>query len=129
MGAPLGNQNNVRGRPPKARALTEILARAAAETVQLVGEERRTARKQILARLVWDAAIFGEAVFPASEGQGAPRPLKAGEWIDLVKWLYGQIDGPPPTQQQVDGKLQIDITYGNDDHPDPAEALPGPGGD
>jgi hypothetical protein len=95
-----GQSGNPHGRPPKSRALTDLLAKAGGRT--LVGRDGvRLRRDEVLAELVWEAATLGTI----NMGDGKPRVLGPKEWIDIVKFIYGQIDGPP--KQQVDINVLI----------------------
>lgn len=47
---------------------------------------------ELLAQLLWEIAMTGKATFPdETELQVSVR-----DWLETVKWLYAQIDGPPP---------------------------------
>ncbi len=60
-----------------------------------------------MARLLWDAALTGKARLPEdAEGQVKTLSLAPKDWVDLVKWLYTQIDGPP--------KAEVDVTSGGE---------------
>ena len=86
---PPGQSGNPKGRPPKTRALTEILQRAGSKTLEVDG--KRVSGKRLIARMVWELAATGRTAFPDG------RELKVGGrgWLDVVKWIYSQIDGPP----------------------------------
>lgn len=124
MGLHKGQTNNRAGRPGKERALTTILQRVLAETRAVPDSERKTAGKQLLARYVVDAVLTGKLPYqvtvPLDTGGTleVDAQLAPAQWLDLAKWLYTHLDGPPPAQIQADGKLQIVIEYGNPD-PDP----------
>ena len=89
-----GISGNPKGRPPKGRALTAILQRAGSQTLEVDG--KRISGKRLIARMLWALATQGETAFPDG------RVLKIGGqgWLDVVKFLYAQIDGPP--RQDVD---------------------------
>ncbi len=59
------------------RALTTALERLGAGTVT-----GGVTRKMALALAVWDALLD-------------PKKKPAKDWLDAVRWLYAQIDGPP----------------------------------
>lgn len=90
-----GESGNPRGRPPKQRALTEILRRAGSQTLEVDG--KRISGKRLIARMLWELATRGESKFPDG------RELKVGGqgWLDIVKFLYAQIDGPPRAEVDV----------------------------
>jgi hypothetical protein len=92
-----GESGNPKGRPPKARALTEILERAGSRTVEYNG--KRMAGKRLVAAMLWEMATTGQCELPSG------RTLVAGmeEWLDVVKYLYAQIDGPPPKDINLGG--------------------------
>ena len=91
-----GSSGNPNGRPPKSRALTAILEKAGAKAHDVDG--RRVAGKRLLATMVWELATTGKATFPdGTELQVSPR-----DWIEVVKWLYSQIDGPPKAEQAIE---------------------------
>jgi hypothetical protein len=106
-----GQSGNPSGRPPKSRALTEILERAGNVTVD-VGADRKVARKRILADLTWQLATTGSATFP----DGVQLNLEPGDWLALLKFLYQHIDGPPKTELDVTsgGQPILKVEYVND---------------
>ena len=107
-----GQSGNPKGRPPKARALTEILERAGSATIEVEG--KRISGKRLVARLVWEALTTGVLSLPIEAG--APpvrRVICSDEWITLAKWVFAQIDGPPRAEIDVtsDGKsLRPELT-------------------
>jgi Family of unknown function (DUF5681) len=85
-----GQSGNPGGRPPKSRALTEILSKTGDRKVDVAG--KKVSSKQLIALLLWEIATTGRAIFPdKTELEVSPR-----DWLETVKWLFGQIDGPPP---------------------------------
>ena len=106
---------NPKGRPPKSRALTAILEKAGAKAHDIDG--KRVAGKRLLATMVWELATTGKATFPdGTELQVSPR-----DWIEVVKWLYSQIDGPPKAEQAIEHtgaggrELIFRVVYADDD--------------
>jgi len=90
-----GQSGNPKGRPPKNRAMTEILI-AAGKKKASDGEGGTVARNKLLAEMIWKASTGGEVTFHATNREfGASRTLqlKLPEWIDFVKWLVEQMDG------------------------------------
>lgn len=84
-----GQSGNPHGRPPKHRALTEML-RLQGEEIVIIGSETMSA-KEALAKAMWQFVLTGEVSL-------AGKRLKAetvNEWASAVKWLYGHIE--PPT--------------------------------
>ena len=102
-----GQSGNPNGRPK--RALTEILERAGAASVEEDG--KRLSGKRFVARCLWDIAKTGKCTL--ADG----RELVAGPdgWFDIVKFLYSQIDGPPPKDVnlggQADNPLSIEVVW------------------
>lgn len=84
-----GASGNKRGRPPKGRALTEILEKAGNRTV--VRGDQKVARKRVLAEMLWEAAMTGRVTFPTEREEA----LDLDEWFDIAKFVYSHIDGPP----------------------------------
>jgi hypothetical protein len=94
-----GQSGNPKGRPPKSRALTEILQRAATETIEVPGQKKKRARQQLVAEHVWTALATGRITFP----DGKVLELQTvDEFMHLAKFVYGHIDGPP--------KMAVDVT-------------------
>jgi hypothetical protein len=95
-----GQSGNPAGRPPKHRALTEILERAGSSTIEVDG--KRVSGKRLVARLLWEVAKTGQCVMPDG------RVLKAGPqgWLDVVKFIYSQVDGPPPKDVNIGGQVE-----------------------
>ena len=95
-----GQSGNPNGRPPKSRTLSAILERAGSRTVQAVGEDKRTASRRFIAQALWEMATTGECTLANG------RTLKAEPqgWFDVVKFIYAQIDGPPPKDINLGGQ-------------------------
>lgn len=91
-----GTSGNPSGRPPKNRAFTDILERAGANTVEYNG--KKISGKRLLSVLVWQGLTTGEITLP----DGKVLKLSPRDWMDMVKWVYAQIDGPP--------KAEVDLT-------------------
>lgn len=112
-----GQSGNPKGRPLRDRALTAILERAGGKTVEVDGQ--RVSSRQLLARLVWQAIISGRVSLlvandpvsvnvvqmDSAEPVEVPSPileLDGKQWVELVKFVYSHVDGPP--------KAAIDVT-------------------
>ncbi len=93
-----GQSGNPAGRPPKHRALTTILEKAGNKTIAVEGQDRRVARKRLVAELVWQLVSEGKAVMP----DGTELTLDPRDWVNTVKWIYAHIDGA--------AKGELDIT-------------------
>ena len=88
-----GVSGNPKGRPPKQRALTAILERrGATRTLDADGKQR--SGKNILARAVWELVTTGVTTL-RNDNEIIELAVTSREWFEIVKWLYGQIDGPP----------------------------------
>jgi hypothetical protein len=105
-----GQSGHPAGRPPNSRALTAILEEAGNKTVDTV--DGRTARKRLLARMMWEAATFGEVMLP----NGEKLTFDPGDWLATVKWIYSHIDGPPKQEHGIDGAVTLKVVYGTDDN-------------
>lgn len=102
-----GQSGNPKGRPPKDRALTTILERAGSKTVSV--DSVNVSGKQLVARLVWEGITTRQVTFP----DGDKIKLQPYHWLELVKWAYGQIDGPPKGEMNVNqaGEIVIRVVY------------------
>lgn len=118
-----GQSGNPKGRPPKPRALTEILERGGAKTVEVDG--KRVSGKALVSSLVWQGVLTRRVKFP----DGEEIKLLPYHWLELVKWLYGHVDGPPRAEFDVstDGVLRILVEYESDDPSPTGEAAPDAG--
>lgn len=84
------------------RMLTTLLELAGRRSTFVAGDHpKRMAKQKVVAEMVWDLAITQRTVLP----DGEEMVLSAREWVDLVKWLYSQVDGPP--------KQTVDLTSGD----------------
>ncbi len=91
-----GQTGNKRGRPPKKRALTQILEKAGGRKIQR--GDKQVAQKQALAQMLWQVAMTGTVTFPAV-GLEPEQTVKLApdDWFDAVKFIYTQVDGPVKT--------------------------------
>lgn len=88
-----GQSGNPKGRPPKKRALTDLLERK--------GKQRTASgltAKEEFAQRVWEGLTTGKMTF---ENTQTAIPLEAKDYIALAKLVLGQIDGPPPSTMDV----------------------------
>jgi len=86
-----GQSGNPNGRPPKGRALTDILEKAGSHTIEDVDGRRRNG-KRIIARALWELATTGRTMLP---GEPSIKMIASPEeWLDVVQWIYKHIDGP-----------------------------------
>lgn len=123
-----GQTANPNGRPKKDRALTAMLEAAGARTVERANPdtgdvEKVTLRKAAIAG-VWQGLTEGQVTFL----NGSKLPLYSKDYVELVKWLFTHIDGPPKQQVELssdpNAPLKVLVEYADpDDHT--AEAAPG----
>ncbi len=104
-----GQSGNPKGRPPKSRALTQILERAGAKKDQTTG----IPRKRLLADMVWQLLTTGRVELPGGEVlEATPK-----DWLEATKFLYSHIDGPPKAELDVTSggeKLRVILSWGED---------------
>lgn len=87
-----GVSGNPNGRPPKRRALTELLNVASGRRISYgLDHKSKTSRKRFLAEAVWRLLTEGEVEFT----NGEKLKLNGREYVQLVQWLYNHMDGPP----------------------------------
>lgn len=104
-----GQSGNPAGRPPKQRALTEILERAGSHTVEIDGH--KVSGKRAIADMLWELATTRQITFP----DGTVLQAGADAWLDTVKWLYQHIDGPPKAGLDVTSNGETIKAYGGID--------------
>lgn len=85
-----GRSGNPSGRPPKSKAMTDILEMALAKTVET--KNGKINGKRLLASLVTKAVTTGKITFPGDE---TPSVIGVKDWTEFVKWIYERIDGKP----------------------------------
>ena len=115
MAPPKGQTNNPNGRPPKSRALTDLLTTALGRTLEVDG--KRVNGKRVLARMVAEILTTGKATFP----DGTELRISPRDWLEFVKWAYAQIDGPPKHEVDLTSAgeaLEIVVKYETADRPD-----------
>jgi len=93
MAPPKGSRNNPNGRPPKSRALTELLVNAVSRPITLP-DGKRVAGKRVLASLVADVLTTGRLRFPNDIEDSI---ISVKDWLEFVKWFYGYAE--PPVQR------------------------------
>ena len=93
-----GVSGNPKGRPPKGRALTEILKVSLDKKVLGKGARRARIRaKTRLAEMAIEGLISGEIEF----GNGKKIKLSASDWKDMMKWIYTHVDGSAIIRQEI----------------------------
>lgn len=88
-----GRTNNPNGRPPKSRALTDLLVNAVSRPISLP-DGKRAAGKRVLASLVADVLTTGRLRFPNDTEDSI---ISVKDWLEFVKWFYGYVE--PPVQR------------------------------
>ena len=88
-----GVSGNPNGRPPKIRSLTALLEKE----LEQQGEGGDKTRQEIMAAMTAKLISEGRAEFP----DGREVEVNSREWIDLMKWVYAQIDGPPKNDDDL----------------------------
>jgi hypothetical protein len=87
-----GQSGNIKG--PPARPLAEILRRVGGRK----NKENHKPNRQILGELMWQLATEGRVTFPDGTYIDAE---KIPEWFDAAKFIFSHIDGPPPSQHDL----------------------------
>lgn len=98
-----GQSGNREGRPPKSRALSDLLETALSKTIET--DSGKVAGKRILASLVAEAVTTGKITFI---GEDKPSTISVKDWMEFVKWVYQYLE--PPTIKQ-DLKVEGDLTW------------------
>ena len=95
-----GESGNPSGRPPKSKAMTDILGTALSKTIET--KDGKIGGKRLLASLVTEAVTTGKVTFPGDE---LPSVIGVKDWTEFVKWIYERIDGKPaqPIEGNEDG--------------------------
>lgn len=101
-----GQSGNPKGRPPKARAMTALLERAGAKTVEMP-DGKRIAGRRFVASAMWEMATTGQVTMP----DGQVWKVTPAEWFDAVKWIYAQVDGPPKQALELSGGIETAQSY------------------
>jgi len=87
-----GQSGNPAGRPPKSRALADMLDTALSKSIET--KDGKITGKRLIARLVVEGITTGKVKFPDEE---KPSTLSVKDWIEFLKWAYQYLD--PPTQK------------------------------
>ena len=99
-----GQSGNPAGRPPKSRELSEILAKTGDKAVEYNG--KNIAGKRLVALLLWEIATTGKTTLPS----GLQWIAGPESWLDVVKFIYNQVDGPPKQSLELGGIEGAPIT-------------------
>ncbi len=84
-----GQSGNPSGRPPKSRALAEMLDKTLSKSVDT--KQGKINGKRLLSRLVIEGITTGKVTFPDEE---KPSVLGIKDWIEFVKWSFQYLDPP-----------------------------------
>lgn len=91
-----GESGNPNGRPPRSRALAELLGRASLKryaSVQPDGSTKSVQARKIFAERVWQGLATGEIVF----NDKTKIELIGRDYIALAQIVLTHLDGPVPT--------------------------------
>ncbi len=102
-----GQSGNPAGRPQKHRALTQLLEKAGNKTIAIHGKDKKTARKRVVAELVWQLVSEGKAEMP----DGTALVLDPRDWVNTVKWIYAHIDGAAKSEIDITSKGEVIKAY------------------
>ncbi len=106
-----GESGNLSGRPPKSKAMTDILQTALSKTVDT--KDGKVSGKRLLASLVVEGVTTGKITFPGDE---LPSVIGVKDWTEFVKWIYERIDGKPAQPLVGDEERPINIVVNWDDN-------------
>lgn len=107
---------NRKGRPPKERSLSDQLEKAGNRSYEFDG--KRISGKRLLARLMWELAIYGRVELLGTDGKKVVlRIADTKEWLGIAKQIYSQVDGPPKGEFDVnaDGIIRFIVDYEDDE--------------
>lgn len=93
-----GKTNNPNGRPPKSRALTDLLDKALSHSVD-TPDGKGASGKRVLAGLVAGVLTTGRLKFP---GDTEDSVVSVKDWLEFVKWFYNYAE-PPTTRLEHTG--------------------------
>jgi hypothetical protein len=93
-----GKSGNPAGRPPKDRALTDLLEKAGKRTIEVGGQ--KVSKNRFLANAVWQAVVEKIIELP----NNVVMDVGPDDWCNAVQFLYKHIDGPPRQSVELTGK-------------------------
>jgi hypothetical protein len=99
--------NRGRGRPPKSRALTDILNQTLHQPVEYQGT--MLSGVEVIAAMLRDYIITGKVQFPDGT---VTKSYSLTDWIGAVKWIYDHIDGVAP--RDVETKVEVLVVREDD---------------
>lgn len=99
-----GQSGNPKGRPPKERAMADLLTTGLAKKVPDSDGTARPSRA-VLMRIMQDLALTGRAVLPGGETLTiAPR-----DQVDVMKFVVTHLDGPARTTIDLEGNVAASV--------------------
>lgn len=108
-----GESGNPNGRPKKHRGLSEALEKAGSKTVEVDG--KRVSGKNLAAQMAWELVTTGSVTVVG----GRKMQADLDEWLAALKWIYGQVDGPPKQELEHSGEgggpLTVRVVYDDGD--------------
>lgn len=96
-----GHSGNPRGRPPKTRALSDLLA---VQGELPIDTDSPMTHQAQLARNLWQMLTHGQI-----ELSGFPVRLSAKDWVETAKFVVEHIDGKHPGSI-FDSQIEIIVT-------------------
>jgi len=111
---PKGVSGNPNGRPKKKRALTQALESAASKIVTLPDGTRMNG-KRYLASIAMQAVTQGRITLAS----GKVLDISPEDMMTFWKFVYQQIDGPPPQDIKHSGDeeglpIKVEFSYAGD---------------
>ena len=116
MAPPKGSKNNPNGRPPKSRALTDLLVKELSHPIDIDGA--KVSGKKVVASLVVRAITTGRLKFPKDTEDSV---ISVKDWIEFVKWLHVHVDGSVKTDVDItsgDKPIRINVTVDDEETED-----------
>jgi hypothetical protein len=106
-----GQSGNPGGRPPKHRALSDMLTRTLGKAI--LTPSGSISGKRVLAKLVVQALTEGQVQFPQDD---KPSQVGVKDWMEFVKWFYQYVE-PAPVKNEHTGEdgspLKVLVEYVN----------------
>jgi hypothetical protein len=113
MGQQKGRTNNPFGRPPKERALTDLVSHNLTGMLKVGKKEQEV--KLIFAKTITDLLLFGKAELPRYPGDKDIRVLvlEAEGYVEFVKWWLVHAEGSvKPDQNFYLNQINNQIDFG-----------------
>jgi len=91
-----GKSGNPSGRPKQIKLLSEVLREAS--VARMEAAPQRISFRKYLARMVWDGLTQGTLRF----SDGRVIELGARDWMDLVKWVFANVENAQARKIEVE---------------------------